>query len=86
MLKTVLSLSEIDNEVFFSGRSYRGASLFSAYNKGVSLDDILKAGHWTNADTFLNHCYAHVSDTPVGQIMLNESPAEGQNLIFCQKF
>ena len=64
-LKTVLSLSGIDTQVFFA-HSYRGASLSSAYNKGVSLNDILKAVNWTNADSFLNHYYAHASDTPVG--------------------
>ena len=54
--------SRIDTKGFFA-QSYKGASLFSAYNKGVSLNDILKAGDWTNADNFLNHYYAHASDT-----------------------
>ena len=72
-LKTVhhtVSLSGIDTNVF-SAYSYRGDSLSSAYNKGVSLDsDILKAGDWTNADTSLSHYCAHVSNSPVGQIIL----------------
>ena len=42
-LKCVLSLSGIVTKVF-SAHSYRGASLSSAYNKGLSLNDILKAG------------------------------------------
>ena len=50
-------------------------NVYNAYNKGVSLDDILKAGAWINADTFINHYYA--SDTPVSQIILNVSPPEG---------
>jgi len=36
-----------------------------------------KAGDWTNADTLLNHYYAHASNTPVCQILLNESPLKG---------
>ena len=70
-LKTVLSLSGIDTKVF-SAHSYRGASLSSAYNNGVSLDAILKAGDWTNADTLVNQFYAYTSYTPVGQMILNE--------------
>ena len=49
----------------FSAHSYRDASLSSAYNKEVSLNDILKAGAWTNADTFVNRYYAHVTHAPV---------------------
>ena len=52
------------------------ASLSSAYSKGVSLNDILKAGDWTNTDTFLKPLLP-TSDTPVGQIILNKSPPEG---------
>ena len=39
-LKTVLSLSGIDAKVF-SDHLYRGTTLSSAHNKGVSLNDIL---------------------------------------------
>ena len=67
--KTVLSLSGIDTKDF-SAHSYKSASLSSAYNKGVPLN-ILKRGNWTNADTFLKHYYAHASDSPVGQLILN---------------
>ena len=41
-------------------------------SKGVYLNDILKTGDWTDADTFVNHYYAQTSDTPVGQIILYE--------------
>ena len=75
-LKTVLLLSGINTKVF-SSHSYRGDSLSSTHNKGVSPNDFLKAGDWTNADTFLNRYYAHVYDTTEGQIILNESPLEG---------
>ena len=62
-LKSVFSLFGIDTQDF-SAHSYKGASLSSAYNEAVSLNAILKAGDWTNADAFLNHYYAHASDTP----------------------
>ena len=32
----------------------------------------LKAGDSTNADTFLNHYYAHASNTPVGQKIFHQ--------------
>ena len=51
--------------------------LQSAYNKGVSLIDILKPGALTNADTFINYYYTHTSDTPDGKIILNESQLKG---------
>ena len=56
--------------MFFSADSFRGVSVSSAYNKRVSLNDSLKAGDFTNSDTFLNY-FAYTSDTPVGQIILN---------------
>ena len=31
----------------------------------------------SNADTFINHYYSPAPDTPVGRIILNESPPEG---------
>ena len=70
-LKSILLLSGINTKVF-SAHSYRGASLSFAYNKGVSINDILKAEDWT----FLNNYYVNASDTSVGQI-INESPLKG---------
>ena len=75
-LKTVLSSSRIDT-IVFSAHSYRSGSLTSAYNKRISLNDILKTEDWNNAYTFVSHYFAHTSDTPVGQIILNESTPEG---------
>ena len=72
-LISVLPSSGIDTKVF-SVHSYRGVSLSTACNNGVTLNDILKVGDWTNADIFLNHYYAHASDTLLSQIILNESP------------
>ena len=51
-LKTVLAVFAINNNDF-SAHSYRGASLSSAYNKGVSLNNILKAGDRTNAPSLV---------------------------------
>jgi len=78
VLKSVLSLSGIDTKVFFLFIHIEVLQYtYSACNKGVSLNDIFKPGDWTNADTFINHYSAHASNTPVGQIILNESPLEG---------
>ena len=72
-LKSVLQAAGIDTGVF-SAHSYRGASLSSAYAKGVSLTEIVRAGDWSSADTFLTHYFGHSVDTPVGQIILSQPP------------
>ena len=66
-LKTILSLSIIDTKDF----------LLTHIEVLHYPLQIKKAGDWTNVDTSLNHYYAHASDTPVGRIVLNESPLEG---------
>ena len=71
-LKTVLKAAGIDTEVF-SAHSYRGASLSSAYSKGVSLSEIVRSGDWSSTETFLTHYFGHSIDTPVGQIILSQS-------------
>ena len=77
-LKTVLYLSGIDTKVF-SAHSFRGASLSSAYTKGVSISDIMSAGDWKQAETFFAHYYAPASNTPVGQIILSQhQPSSSQ--------
>ena len=79
-LESVLSLSGI-NTKDFSAHSYRGASLSSAHNKEVSLNDILKTGDWTIVDTFINHYYGHASDIPVSQIILIDCTPECEYLL-----
>lgn len=71
-LKTILSLSGVDTKVF-QAHSFRGASLSSAYSKGVSLNDIMKAGDWRQVETFFKHYNAPASNTPVGQIILDQN-------------
>ena len=41
--------------------------------EGGSANRYLRQG----SETFINHYYVHASDTPVGQIILNEFPPEG---------
>ena len=46
-LKTVLYLSGIDTSVF-KAHSFRGASASAAFNKGCSIQQILKTGDWSS--------------------------------------
>ena len=73
-LKSILKIANIDTSIF-SAHSYRGSSLSAAYARGVSISDIVKAGDWTNVNTFFNHYCAESMDTPVGQIILNQASA-----------
>ena len=75
-LKTVLSLSGIDAKVFLLihiEMLHYPLHITKEYLSTI----FLKGGDWTNADTFLIHYYAYASNTPVGQIILNESSLEG---------
>ena len=50
-LKTVLHLSGIDTSVF-KAHSFRGASASAAFNKGCSVQQILKTGDWSSVRNF----------------------------------
>ena len=50
-LKYTLRLAGIDDSRF-SSHSYRGAGLSNAYSNGVNIMQIIKAGSWTNTETF----------------------------------
>ena len=69
-LKMALKLSGIDTSKY-SAHSFRGASLSSAFFKGVPIDKIVSAGNWKNVSTFKNHYCAPPYDTPIGEIILN---------------
>ena len=71
-LKQTLFKAKIDTKMF-SAHSYRGASLSSAYSKGISIREIVAAGDWTNADTFHKHYFGHSIDSPVGRIILSQA-------------
>ena len=56
-LKTVLSLSGINTDIF-KAHSYRGAGLTKAYEKGANIAQVMAQGDWRNAKTFLQFYYA----------------------------
>lgn len=49
-IKTALGEAGIDTETF-GAHSVRGASISAAFNANMNIDDILKAGGWSNAST-----------------------------------
>lgn len=70
-LKMSLEMAGID-VTQFSGHSYRGAGLSCAMNRGASLDQIVKAGCWKNAETFKRHYYGPENDSEIGKIILKQ--------------
>ena len=62
-LKSVLHLAGIYN---FGAHSYRGARLSKAFRKGLSIESIIKAGDWTNANTFHRFYNKPTTSSPVG--------------------
>lgn len=70
-LKEVLSLAGIDTSVYKS-HSYRGAGLSHAYQKGASIDQIVRAGNWANSSTFNMYYNAPSHTSNVGNIILGE--------------
>ena len=68
-LKLVLKISGIDTSVF-AAHSFRGAGLSHAYNKGTSIDKIVSAGNWRNAEIFKKYYCAPSYDTLIGNIIL----------------
>ena len=71
-LREVLQLSGIDVDRNGPG-STRGAASSLASRKGASAEQIMKAGSWTNVDTFLKHYQRRVEDTPVGHLILQDT-------------
>ena len=69
-LKYTLKLAGIDDSQF-SSHSYRGAGLSCALNHGANIMQIVKAGSWSNTDTFKRHYFAPENDSEVGKIILN---------------
>ena len=53
-LKEALKLAGIDTSTF-TGHSTRAASTSKAKVTGVSIQDIVKRGHWSNKSTFTKH-------------------------------
>ena len=70
-LKLVLHLAGIDTTIF-SAHSYRGAGLSKAYQKGASIDQVVAAGNWANADIFHTYYNAPSYETPIGALILED--------------
>ena len=68
-LTTVLGMAGINTETF-KAHSYRGAGLSKAYQKGASLDQIVKAGNWSNSCIFKNYYHAPSYESSVGALIL----------------
>lgn len=66
-LKQVLILAGIDN---YGAHSYRGAGLSDAFSKGVTIDEIVRAGDWSNAQTFQRFYNKPSNSSNVGRIIL----------------
>ena len=81
-LKHALREAGIDTSVY-SAHSYRGSSLSAAFAKGVSLEKIVKAGDWTNVNTFKAHYLAHNYNSPVGQLISNEYSQSAGKMSIC---
>ena len=71
-IKEVMSLAGIDTNMFLPG-STRGASTSAAAKKGASVEQILGAGDWTNLGTYQRFYQRHVSNTPIGRLILEEA-------------
>lgn len=69
-LKLCLKLAGINADQF-SAHSFRGAGLSNAYKNGASIEEIVKAGSWTNVETFKRHYFAPESSSGVGKIILS---------------
>ena len=70
-LTIVLKAAGIDTSTF-TAHSYRGAGLSSAFQRGASINQIMNAGNWKNADIFHNYYCAPSEDTAIGNIILND--------------
>ena len=68
-LKLVLSLAGIDTTVF-KAHSYRGAGLTKAFQKGATLDQIIKAGNWKNSSVFSTYYNAPSYEMNIENIIL----------------
>ena len=70
-VKSTLLESGIDTNTF-SAHSSRTASSSYGFSSGLPLKDILKAGGWSNAETFAKHYNKPVSDPNFGHNILDK--------------
>lgn len=69
-LKNVLVDSGIDVSIF-SAHSYRGATTSCAYNKGVSIEEIMSKASWSNAKIFKDFYFKPVDGCDFADAVLN---------------
>lgn len=69
-LTTVLGLCGIDTNQF-KAHSFRGAGLSNAKSKGATIQQIMTAGDWTNAQTFNSFYNAPSTESSMGKLILN---------------
>ena len=61
-VKKVMGNSGIDTKIF-KPHSTRVASNSAAYRLGMSLQEVLKRGRWSNAGTFFTHYFREIEDS-----------------------
>ena len=69
-LVEVLRLAGIDTSTYKS-HSYRGAGLSHAFQKGASINQIMKAGNWANESTFRKFYNCPSNESEIGKIILD---------------
>ena len=71
-LVQVLKSAGIDTTIF-KAHSFRGAGLSHAYQKGASIQEIVKAGNWSNVSTFNRFYNAPCNDSNIGKLILENN-------------
>lgn len=69
-MRTMLSSAGIDSSVY-GAHSYRGAGLSQAYQKGATINAIVTAGDWTQANTFNTYYCKPNDNSEVGKMILS---------------
>ena len=75
-IKDLLSQAGVDLS-FFKAHSARGASATAAFNKGVTIENILQAADWSTDSTFRRFYYRPSHSAVYGQKVLQ--PASSEN-------
>ena len=60
--KNIMNESGVDTKVF-KPHSCRSASTSAATNAGVTIDNVLKQGNWTNASTFYKYYFKEIENS-----------------------
>ena len=60
--KNIMNESGVDTKIF-KPHSRRSASTSAATNAGVTIDNVLKQGNWTNASTFYKYYFKETENS-----------------------